>query len=456
MNRINVSDVIDQNPLRPFQIFVLVLCTLCLIIDGFDVQAMGYAAPAIIKDWGVAKAGFGSVFGAGLLGMTIGALFLGVVADKIGRRPVLIGALLYVAACTFGTMYATSLNDLMALRFVTGLGMGAIIPNAIALAGEFSPGKIRVTLMMITSLGFVIGGAVGGAVAAALIPAFGWQSVFLTGAIAPLAIAIVMLFALPESLQFMVLSGKHAGNLRRWLGRTHPGLRMDDATEFVVREKNTKGVPFVNLFRNRMAIGTILIWVVNFMNLICAYFLANWLPVVMNEAGHSTAQAVLAGTMLWIGGIAGNLLLGWLVDRRGFGPVMTGMFCVGTLSIAAIGQVSASLPIALVAITAAGFCVMGGQSALNALGATYYPTSIRSTGMGWAMGIGRLGSIFGPVVGGELMRLNWSTGHLFFAAAMPTLVAVLASLLFWRLVNLPKPGAAGQIGNSAVSPAHSH
>ncbi len=440
MNNIDVSEVIDQSPVRPFHIFVLMLCTLCLIIDGFDVQALGYVAPAIIRDWGVSKAEFGSVFGAGLLGMTFGALCLGVVADKVGRRPVLIGALLFVAICSFGTIFASSIRDLLVLRFLTGLGMGAIIPNAIALAGEYSPGRIRVSLMMVTSSGFIVGGAVGGAFAAVLIPAYGWQSVFLAGALAPLALAVVMYFVLPESLQFMVLREKPAKRITRALLRIAPHQKIGANSTFIVREIRGKGVPLAQLFRNRMAIGTLLLWIVNFMNLICAYFLANWLPIVMSDAGHGASQAVLAGTTLWVGGILGNLLLGWFVDRHGFGPVMTAMFCVGSLSIAAIGQVATSLPQALAVIAVAGFCVMGGQSALNALAATYYPTAVRTTGIGWAMGIGRFGSILGPLVGGELMRLNWPTSQLFIAAAVPTLIAVIASLVFWWKVKLQPAG----------------
>jgi AAHS family 4-hydroxybenzoate transporter-like MFS transporter len=436
MNQIDVSEVIDQSPLAPLQLVVLLLCTVCLIIDGFDVQALGYVAPAIMRDWHVAKAGFGPVFGASLLGMTFGALCLGVVADKVGRRPILIASLLFLGACSFATTRCGSLHELLVLRFLTGLSMGAIIPNAIALAGEFSPARIRVSLMMLTSSGFIIGGVIGGTLTAVLIPAYGWQSVFVAGALAPLALAVGMLFFLPESIQFMVLRERPAARIGATLARIAPQLQLGTASVFSVREVRGKGMPVAQLFRQQMAIGTLLLWIVNFMNLICAYFLANWLPILMSEAGYSPAHAVLAGTMLWIGGLLGNLILGWLVERHGFGPVMTAMFCVGTVSIATIGLVSASLSPALLAISIVGFCVMGGQSALNALAATYYPTAVRTTGIGWAMGIGRLGSILGPLIGGELMLLNWPIKHLFLAAAVPTLIAVAASVLFWWKVTL--------------------
>jgi AAHS family 4-hydroxybenzoate transporter-like MFS transporter len=451
MNNINVADVIDRSRLHPLQILVVTLCGICMIMDGFDVQAMGYVAPALIKEWQIQPTALGPIFGAGLLGIMVGSLGLSIVADKIGRRPVLIGAMLFLAMGMFATTYASSINHLIALRFITGLAMGAIVPNAMALAGEFSPLKVRVTLMMTVSSGFIIGGAIGGFISAALIPAFGWQSVFYAGAIAPLVVAAVMYFAMPESLQFLVLRGKQLTKVRASLNRIDPQARIGADSGFTLPEPGTKGMPVANLFRDGMATGTMLLWVINFMNLLCAYFLANWLPVVMTGAGHSPSQAVLAGTMFWVGGIVGNLLLGWFVDRRGFGPVLTVTFLVGAIAIALIGQVAGSLIAAFMVVAMAGFCVLGAQSGLNALSPTYYPVSVRSTGTGWASGIGRFGSIFGPVVGGELMRLNWSTGELFQIAAVPAAIAVLAMLAFWRLVRLTKHGRDDLRGRAPIN-----
>jgi AAHS family 4-hydroxybenzoate transporter-like MFS transporter len=438
---INVVDVVDRNRLTPSQLIVFLLCGLCMIMDGFDVQAMGYVAPALIRDWQISKAALGPVFGAGLFGIMVGSLVLGIVADKVGRRPVLIAATLFIAFCTLLTAYASSVSELLALRFIAGLGMGAIIPNAMALTGEFSPARIRVTSMMLVSSGFIIGGAIGGGVASALIPIFGWRSVFYAGAIAPAAVAAVMMIALPESLEFLVSRRRHLDKVRSWINRLDPQAEATPEIEFVVPERGRRGMPVTNLFRDGMATGTLLLWIINFMNLLCAYFLANWLPVLMNEAGHSAAQAVMAGTLLWVGGIVGNLLLGWLVDRRGFGPVLSTALFVAGIAIVAIGQVHGSLILALIAIGVAGFCVLGVQSGLNALGPTYYPVAMRSTGTGWASGIGRFGSIFGPVVGGELIRLEWATSDLFFVAAVPALLGTASMLTFWRMVPLTRVGA---------------
>jgi len=444
MGYVNVAQVIDRSRLHSVQVLVLVLCGLCMVMDGFDVQAMGYVAPAIIKEWHVAKPALGPIFGAGLFGIMLGSLGLSIVADKIGRRPVLIGAMIFLAITMVAAAQATTLNYLLVLRFISGLAMGAIIPNAMAMAGEFSPLQYRVTLMMIVSCGFIIGGAVGGFIAAALIPTFGWQYVFYVGAIAPLLGAGAIIFAMPESLQFQVNRGKDLNKVRAYLNRIAPEANINADTQFVIPDQRSNGLPVFDLFRGGLATGTVLLWIINFMNLLCAYFLANWLPVVIADSGHSPSQAVLAGTMLWVGGVIGNLCLGWLVDRRGFGLVLSLTFLVAATAIASIGQVAGSLAVVFIVISIAGFCVLGAQSGLNALGPTYYPVSIRSTGTGWASGIGRFGSIVGPVVGGELMHLNWSTAELFHAASVPAAIAVVAMVAFWRVVRLQSSGSVAR------------
>lgn len=425
---INVSDVVGSGKLGSFHVLLLTLCGCCLIMDGFDVQAMGYVAPALIADWAVPKTALGPVFGAGLFGMLVGSLVFGVLADKMGRRPVLIASTVFFGACMIVTAHSTSVQELLVLRFITGLGLGSIIPNAIAIAGEYSPAHIRVRTMMIISAGFIVGAAIDGFVSAAIIPLFGWRSVFYVGGVIPLAIAALMFFVMPESLQFLVMRGGRSDRIAAVLKRIDPSYAFDPSTSFVVSEQPQQGVLVAQLFREGRARATILIWIVSFMNLLVLFFLSNWLPVLMKDAGFSNNYAVLAGTALQVGGIAGTLALGWFIDRLGFGKVLIMTFVVATAAIATIGQVHTSLLQVFIAIFVAGFCIVGGQPAINALAATYYPTSLRSTGIGWSVGIGRLGSIVGPVVGGELLRLEWSIGALFMAAAIPAAIAAATTM----------------------------
>ena len=431
---VDISEVVDNSGIGSLQVGIFGMCLLCLIMDGFDVQALGYVAPAIIQDWKISASALGPVFGAGNFGVLIGALVFSMLADKVGRRPVLIAATLFFSVMTLLTARANSVGELLALRFIAGIGLGCIMPNATALIGEYSPRRLRITLMMGITVGFTAGAAIGGFVAAWLIPAFGWRSVFYFGGVVPLVIALAMLFWLPESLQFMVLRGKNRENVGEWLQRIDPAVPVGSTAEYVVHEETRQGVPVKHLFREGRSLVTILLWVVNFMNLLNLYSLASWLPTVVRDAGHSTSTAVLVGTVLQVGGTIGTFGLAWFIARRGFISALTTSFAVACVSIALIGQPGLSLVLLFVVVFVAGWCVVGGQPGINALAATYYPTYLRSTGIGWGLGIGRIGAIVGPVLGGEFMRLKWSTQDLFFAAAIPALIsAVVMCSLRWLM-----------------------
>lgn len=430
---IDIPALIDANPVSRTQVWILVMVALTVVMDGFDVQAMGYVAPAIIKEWGVSKAELGPVFGAGLLGMLVGSLTLSVLADKIGRRPVLIWSTVFFAVCMLATAYVTTIAQLQTIRFITGLGLGAIMPNAMALAGEFSPKRKRVTLMMLVSCGFTVGAVLGGLLSAWMIPAFGWKSVFYLGGAVPLLMAVLMFVFVPESMQFLVLKGRRLDSVAACLRKIDPALRIDADTRYSVPEAKQGGAPVVELFRDGRAKATLLLWVVNFMNLINLYFLSNWLPTIASGAGLSTSTAVLVGTSLQVGGVVGTLLMGPVIDRIGFFKVLVPSFLLAALTIAMIGQQGIALPLLFLVVTVTGFCIIGGQPAVNALAATYYPTTLRSTGVGWSLGVGRIGSIVGPVLGGEMIRQNWSNTEIFLAMAVPTVISALMLVLMARV-----------------------
>ncbi|MFL9926232.1 MFS transporter [Herbaspirillum lusitanum] len=427
-----VEQVVEQSRFGAFQFGLLFLCGLCLIIDGFDVQAMGYVAPAIINDWNISKASLGPVFGAGLFGMLLGSLVLTPVGDRYGRRPVLIISTLFFSVCMLLTTQVQTLDALLVLRFITGFGLGSIMPNAMALVGEFSPSSSRVTRMMLVSCGFTVGAAAGGFVSAALIPAHGWHAVFWVGGLVPLLLGIAMLFWLPESIQFLVLHKRPLSKISRWLRKLDPALVINADTRIVVKEARNDGMPVAELFRGGRAGITLLLWLISFMNLINLYFLSNWLPTLIKDAGYTTGMAVLIGTSLQVGGVVGTLTLGWFINRFGFTKVLGACFITACVAIALIGKVAAVPALLFIAVVVAGFCVVGGQPAVNALAGTYYPTSLRSTGIGWALGIGRIGSVVGPVIGGQLIAMQWSNGSLFMAAAVPALIsAVMVARLHW-------------------------
>ncbi len=423
--RVNIAQAIDESKLGSFQFGVFILCGICLIVDGFDVQAMGYVAPALIQDWKLPNVMMAPVFSAALVGVLIGSFVFSMLADRIGRRPVMIGATLFFGVMTLATAQADSVEELRWLRFVAGLGLGGIMPNAVALCGEFSSRSSRVLVMMLVGNGFTVGAALGGFIAAWLIPNYGWRSVFYLGGTIPLVIALVMLVWLPESLQFLSLKGKATTRIARTLRRLDPTRVEMKGAEYFVPEAARGGSSLAQLFQEGRATGTALLWTTSFMNLLNMYFLSSWLPTVMRDAGYALATGVYVGTALQIGGVIGTILLGWLVKRFGFVAVLATCFALASLSIALIGQPGLPLALLFVVVFLAGVGVIGGQVGINALAGTFYPTSLRSTGIGAELGVGRLGAIAGPLVGGQLMALQWNSHELFLAAAAPALISAL-------------------------------
>jgi AAHS family 4-hydroxybenzoate transporter-like MFS transporter len=433
--QLHLSELLENSRVGPLQIRVFVLCMACLIMDGFDVQAMGYVAPAVLRDWQVPGPQLGPVFAAANFGVLLGALCFGMLADKIGRRPVLVGATLFFSVLTIATAYARDMNELLWLRFVSGIGLGCIIPNATALVGEFSPKKSRVALTMCITVGFTAGAAIGGFVASAMIPLFGWRSVFVFGGAVPLVIAAAMFWGLPESLQFLAVRKRGYEQLARWLRQLDPQLRVDASTQFVANETSRGGVPFVHLFRDGRALFTLLLWVVNFTNILVLYSLSNWLPTIVTSMGYDNQTAVLIGTLLQVGGTIGTFGLAWLVARRGFTPMLAVTFAVATVSIAFIGHPSLTLvPLAII-VFIAGWCIVGAQPGVNTLSASYYPTYLRATGVGAGLGVGRIGAIVGPLIGGLLLAQQRTPQQLFWAAALPAFVSTLVMLALRALLK---------------------
>jgi AAHS family 4-hydroxybenzoate transporter-like MFS transporter len=304
--------------------------------------------------------------------------------------------------------------------------------------------------MMTITVGFTAGAALGGFVAAWMIEAFGWRSVFLVGGVVPLAIALVMLTSLPESLQFLAVRRTNMQALTKWLTKLDPTLRVDASTVYVANEESKGGVPVVHLFRDGRAMVTLLLWVVNFMNLLSLYTLAGWLPTVLTGIGYTTQTAVLVGTVLQVGGTIGTFGLAWLIARAGFVPMLTVTFAIAVLSIAVIGTPGLSTALLFVVVFVAGWCIIGSQPGVNALAATYYPTYLRSTGVGWGLGVGRVGAIVGPLIAGALMAQQWNTQQLFWAAAIPaavTTITVFSLRFFFKEQALARSPGTAPVGH---------
>jgi AAHS family 4-hydroxybenzoate transporter-like MFS transporter len=437
---IDIGALIDSRPLSMFQIGIMLMIGCSVVMDGFDVQTMGFVAPAIVQAWHISPADLGPVFGAGLLGMLAGSIVLGAMADRIGRQPVLVGATVFYGLCMLGTSVVQSIPAFLVVRFLTGFGIGGVMGNAIALVSEYSPRKYRASMMTWVSCGFTGGAIAGGLLCAVMLPSMGWRSVFVVGGILPLVIAVAMLRYLPESLQLLVLKQRSPEKVAHWLAKIAPGIQIGPATRFAIHEQTRAKASAGELFRHGRGAMTLLLWGINFANLLNLFFLSNWLPMLSLRVGHGVSAAVLMGTSLQIGGTVGALLMGPLMDRFGFYRVLTIGFLVATFSVSSIGLPDLSTALRYAVVLISGICIVGGQPAVNALTATLYPTSLRATGVGWSLGIGRAGSIIGPVVAGQLIRLEWSNTALFAAAAVPALASCVMLVFLSRTVGTGRLG----------------
>jgi AAHS family 4-hydroxybenzoate transporter-like MFS transporter len=433
---VDVVAFIDQERFGSFQITIVVICALIAMLDGFDTQAMAFAAPAIAAKLDLNVSSFGPVFGAVLLGLMLGALVMAPVADRYGRKPIIIGSLAFFGIFSLSTVLATSIPELILLRFLTGLGLGGAMPNVISLTSEYSPARLRATMISTMFCGFPLGAVLGGILAARMIPVFGWQSVFILGGIIPLLMVPILVFILPESVRYMTARGDTRSKISGILSKISGDSEIDPNSVFIVTEKKSKGFPVSHLLSEGRATRTILLWITFFMNLLMLYFLASWLPSVLRQAGIPIERAIISTVLLNLGGIFGALVLARISDRAGPYRILTASYLGAAAFTYALGISGLAFPTLMAIIFLTGFCVIGAQINMNALAAEAYPTTIRSTGVGWALGIGRIGSIIGPVVGGLLLSANIGTPSLFMAAALPGVIAAVAVVVLSRAKTL--------------------
>ncbi|WP_439407147.1 MFS transporter [Bradyrhizobium sp. DASA03076] len=448
---INIGRYIDDRPLSAFQVRAICLCALVIGLDGFDAQALGFVAPALSKDLHLAPGALGPVFGASLFGVMIGSLLFGALADYFGRKWLVIAGVIVFALGSLATSRAGSVQDLVVLRFLTGLGLGGVLPNAIALTGEYSPQRRRTLLIMLMFMTVSLGSAIGGSVAARLISAYGWQGIFVIGGVLPLLLCPVLIVWLPESLSLLALDQRNNGRVRSLLGQIDPSAKFADDARFAVVEESGKGFLLPQLFANRRLVPTLLLWIMFFMNMLDIYFLNSWLPTLTHGVGLDVEAAIAVGIAFQLGGMVGTVALGLLIERLGFHRVLFLTYVAGFVSIVTIGFAGAVLPILVPAVFIAGVAVIGGQIGCNAYAARLYPTYIRATGIGWALGIGRLGSILGVTVGGLMLAAHWSVPSLFQTSAVPQLCSALV-ILGLALLSMRRGGAvSGQARHDELS-----
>jgi len=429
-----IQDIIEQNPMGSFQKLVMFFCALVIIFDGFDVLAIAFAAPAISTDLGLSKAQLGPVFSSGLVGMMIGALVLGPVGDKYGRRKAILLSVFVFGICTLLTGFASNFNELVLLRFLTGLGLGGAMPNVTALLTEYVSTKRRNIAIAVIFLGMPIGGISGGLISAEIIPVFGWESLFFVGGLMPLLILPLLIIWLPESPRFLIDHPKDSDKLLLKIAqKIEQRTELSQQSTFV---HNTQGhesnFPIKSLFIETGARDTILIWCAFFLNLMVVYFLYTWIPTLLVNAGYGLVQATRTVVILNVGGALAPFIFAKAISKWGSKIILTSCFFLGAVSMLAIGQVADKLVLVMSLSFFAGFFIVGGQVSLNAFASYMYPPHIRATGVGWALGIGRAGSIVGPLLAGLLVMMALGLNTYFNVFGVLSLFTALSIYLISR------------------------
>ena len=446
---VDVQAFLNEHPFSPFQWLTFALGFCVVLLDGFDTAAIGYIAPSLVAEWGVERAALAPVLSAALFGLAFGALTAGPLADRFGRRKVLIGAVAVFGLACSASGVSAGLTELVVLRFVTGLGLGAAMPNAITLVSEFCPDRRRATITNAMFCGFPLGAAFGGFLAAWMIPHFGWRSVLVLGGAMPLVLTVLLLALLPESVRYMVAQRFSPDRIRAVLRRV--SIEAVHATSFELHEASPsqKKSGVGTIVSGPYRIGTAMLWVAYFMGLMIFYALINWMPTLLKDAGLAQSTASLVSALFPLGGL-GAVVSGWLMDRFNANLVVAACFALTAAAIYAVGQSIGNLGLLMAVLLLGGTLMNTAQTSLPSLAAAFYPTQGRATGIAWMLGIGRFGGIAGSFLVGELSRRHLDLTSIFTIVAIPGLVAAVALVI--KQQTHPSPG----LPRASVERAMSH
>jgi AAHS family 4-hydroxybenzoate transporter-like MFS transporter len=423
---------------------VFALCFVIVLLDGFDTAAIGYIAPSLIKEWGVTRPMLGPVLSAALFGLAAGALAAGPLADRLGRKVVLVVSVAVFGVACLGSSFTDGLSSLSGLRFMTGLGLGAAMPNAVTLMSEYCPTRRRSMLTNLMFCGFPLGAAFGGFLAAWMIPQWGWRSVLQLGGVTPLVLLVLLILLLPESVRFLVTRRQPVERVRAVLGRVIGAAKVACVERFRLTETrpvtNERGGLALVLSRP-YRLGSIMLWTTYFMGLVIFYALINWMPILFKDAGLDPKTATLISALFPLGGM-GALVFGWLMDRFEPNRILAIGFALTAVSIWGIGQTSGHLAMLVVMVFLGGVLMNTAQSSLPSLAAAYYPTNARATGVAWMMGIGRFGGIAGSFLVAQLSAQQMSFAGIFAVVAVPGVLAAIALLV--KRASDPDRSSGGQ------------
>jgi len=424
MRQIDVHKLADEARFNRFHLQLLFWCALIIIFDGYDLAVAGIALPSIMKDMGVTPASAGFMVSSALFGMMFGAVFLGTLADRIGRPRAIALCIVLFSVFTAAAGMSHDPVTFSVTRFLAGLGIGGVMPNVVAQMTEYSPRKLRATLVTLMFSGYSVGGMLAALLGKGLLANYGWQSVFLAAG-APVLIVPFVLKALPESMPFLIRAGR-TGVLQGIAAQLDPSHRARPDDRFVMPDGgHAGGAPVGQLFKDGRGFSTAMFWVAFFMCLFMVYALSSWLTKLMAGAGYSLGSALTFVLVLNFGAMLGAIGGGWLADRFNIKHVLVGMYALAAVSITLLGF-KVPMPILFLLVGLAGASTIGTQIVTYAYAGQFYPMAVRGTGIGWASGVGRAGAILAPIVIGVLVGMALPLQQNFLAIALPAVLAALA------------------------------
>jgi AAHS family 4-hydroxybenzoate transporter-like MFS transporter len=424
---VRIRDVLDSGRFTLYQIWICALCFLLAFFDGFDLSLVGISQPEISEFLDSTPAALGGAMSAGNIGALIGALVLGMLADRFGRKQMLLVSAFTFGIFTFSIAYIQSVEQLVLLRFIAGFGLGGGIPNALAFGSEYAPSNKRATLVTTMYAGVAIGATSAGFFSSYFLPRYGWQSLFLTGGAVVCLIGCIAWISLPESLEFLAKRNKQKdkARARKIVSRIAPTYTTMKDVEFVPSEARLLGAPLKHLFTGGRAVSTVLLWIAFVLSYYLVWMILSWTPTLLKDSGASTQEASLAFAYVNMGAVISTVLIGVLMDKFSPFKILKIGFFLAFAGIVIFGNFAASTFIIVAFVSAVmGFFVIGCNSGLMGLAAISYPADVRGTGLGWATGIGRSGSFLAPVIVGIMLTEGWSVNAICTTNAVLALVVI--------------------------------
>jgi MFS transporter, AAHS family, 4-hydroxybenzoate transporter len=444
--QVHPAELINSQPLSRFQLATVASCCAVALLDGFDTFAIGFVGPALSTEFGIAMPDLGPVFSAALIGLLIGATLIGSLGDRYGRKTIIATSTFIFGLFSLLTAFTQSVDQLMILRFLTGLGLGGAMPNIVALTTEYSPKRRKYLMVVVMFAGFPLGGVLGGLISAELITFFGWRSVFAFGGVLPILLSIYLLWRLPESIPFLITKGKSSSaKIAAYLNQIAPAEKLSVNDEFVLPKTELKlpGVGLRHLFAGGRTQGTLALWLISYINLLMIYFISVWLPTLLTQVGHSLRIAIASSVVFNAGSMIGAVSTGYFADRSKRPLRIIAANYLGAAAFTAlIGLSAQSLVLGAIVVFGAGYCVTAGQAMSNPLSSNFYPVAIRSTGVAAVVGWGRFGAICGPLYAGILLAAGLSVEALFYVIAAPALIAAAAMIYMERATRSEDTGPA--------------